>query len=82
MTGRALRSIRLALSLTLHEFAEHVGIPAVELDAFERGDRAIDGRRLSAALERLAPDVEKLDGSDPLLPILPLPLPNQLSRVE
>lgn len=69
MTGRALRSIRIALSLSIDEFSDRVGIPAFELEAFERGDRAIDSRRLSPALERLVPDVEKLDGSDPLLRI-------------
>lgn len=69
MTGRALRSIRLALSLTIDEFSERIDIPAVEVDAFERGDKALESRRLSAALERLAPDVEKLDGNDPLLRI-------------
>lgn len=74
MTGRALRSIRLALSLTIDEFSERIDIPAVEVDAFERGDKALESRRLSAALERLAPDVEKLDGNDPLLRIPTLPL--------
>lgn len=74
MTGRALRSIRLALSLTIDEFSERMGIAAVELEAVERGDAPIDSRRLSAALERLAPDVQKLDGTNPLLRIPPLPL--------
>ncbi|HEX6158605.1 MAG TPA: helix-turn-helix transcriptional regulator [Thermoanaerobaculia bacterium] len=74
MTGRALRSIRLALSLTVDEFSARIGIPAVELDAFERGDQALEPRRLSAALERLAPDVETLDADNPLLPIPRLPL--------
>ncbi|HEY0143801.1 MAG TPA: hypothetical protein VGF48_23135 [Thermoanaerobaculia bacterium] len=75
MTGRALRSIRLALSLTVDEFSNRVGINAMELEAFERGDHAIEPRRLSAALERLTPDVEKLDTDNPLLPIPRLPLP-------
>lgn len=74
MTGRALRSIRLALSLTIDEFSERIGIAAVELEAFERGDEPIDSRRVSAALERLAPYVDKLDGTDPLLRIPTLPL--------
>lgn len=69
MTGRALRSIRLALRLTIDEFSARIGISALEVDAFERGDDVIEPRRLSAALERLAPDVEKLEGSDPLLRI-------------
>lgn len=74
MTGRALRSIRLALSLTVDEFSDRIGIPTADLDAFERGDKAIEPRRLSVALERLAPDVEKLDVSDPLFRITQLPL--------
>lgn len=74
MTGRALRSIRLALSLTIDEFAERIAMPAVELEAFERGDQAIDIRRLSAALERLAPHLEMLDADDPLLRLPALPL--------
>jgi len=80
MTGRALRSIRLALSLTIDDFSERVGIPAMELEAFERGDKALDLCRLSTALERLAPDVERLDDTDPLLPILPLPLPKHVEH--
>ena len=73
MTGRALRSVRLALSLTIPEFSERIGIPADEVDACERGEEAIEPARLSSALERLAPDVHKLQGSDPLLFIPPLP---------
>lgn len=73
MTGRALRSVRLALSLTVPEFSERIGIPAEDVDACERGEKAIEPTRLSSALERLAPDVQKLRGTDPLLFIPPLP---------
>lgn len=60
MTGKALRSIRLALSLTLAEFAEQIGISVAELDAFERGDITLDMQRLSRGLERLAPNVREI----------------------
>jgi transcriptional regulator with XRE-family HTH domain len=72
VTGRALRSVRLALNLTLHELSERISIPAADLDAYERGEKLMESGRLSAALERLAPEVEKLDTIDPLLAIPPL----------
>jgi transcriptional regulator with XRE-family HTH domain len=75
MTGRALRSVRLALSLTVPEFSERLGIAVLELDAMERGEKAIESARLSTALERLAPDVQKLEITDPVLLVPPLPLP-------
>ena len=66
MTGRALRSIRLALGLSLDEFSQRIGMSVTELDAYERGDKAIDAARMSGALERLAPDVQALAGADAL----------------
>ena len=66
MSGRALRSIRLALGLSLDEFSQRIGISVTELDAYERGDKAIDGPRVSSALERLAPDAQALAGADAL----------------
>lgn len=77
MTGRALRSLRLALSLTVDQFSEHIGIPASELDAMERGDKPIDSDRLSSALERLAPVLQELEAPDPLLQVAPLTFPRR-----
>ena len=74
MTGRALRSIRLALSLTLDEFSDRTGIPALELDACEKGENAIESPRLSRALELLTPDVQQLERENPLLHIPAGPL--------
>jgi transcriptional regulator with XRE-family HTH domain len=79
MTGKALRSVRLALSLTLFEFSERIGIPDTELDAFERGDQLLDTYRLSAALERLTPDALELMEAEPLLRAV---LPPQRSHAE
>lgn len=67
VTGKALRSIRLALSLTLPEFADQLGISVAELDAFERGDIMLDMQRLSRGLERLQP------GSTAASQLLPRP---------
>lgn len=55
MTGKALRSIRLALNLSLPQFAEQIGLTVAELDAFERGDLMLDAGRLVSDLERLRP---------------------------
>lgn len=55
MTGKALRCVRLALSLSLQQFADQIGIPVADLDAFERGDALLDQARLSRGLERLTP---------------------------
>lgn len=76
MTGRAFRSIRIALGLTLPQFADRIGIPVDELDAFEKGEKAIDSDRLSTACERLTPDVEKLPIDDPLLYVPSLLMPH------
>lgn len=54
LTAKALRSIRLALNFSLQQFAERTGLPVHDLDAYERGEKAIDAHRLSAGLERLA----------------------------
>ncbi len=56
MTPKALRSIRLALGLTLPEFAERIGFPMQEVWDMETGKKPIMMRELNPALERLAPD--------------------------
>ncbi len=56
MTPKALRSIRLALGLTLPEFAERIGFPTQDVWDMETGKKPIVMRELNPGLERLAPD--------------------------
>ncbi len=56
MTPKALRSIRLALGLTLTEFAERIGFPMQHVWDMETGKKPIVMLELNAGLERLAPD--------------------------
>ncbi len=61
MTAKALRALRLALGLTLTDFADLLQITATDVYAWERGVRPIDDAKLSVGLERIL----SADGSWP-----------------
>jgi hypothetical protein len=54
----------------LQQFADQIGLPIGDLDAFEKGEITIDDTRLSSALERLLP----FDAAAQLMHF-PLPIP-------
>ena len=64
MTPKALRSLRLALGLSIAEFAQQLGVSAQELDDWECGLKRVDIEHLSRGLELLAPE-ESLAGHTP-----------------
>jgi DNA-binding transcriptional regulator YiaG len=55
MTPKALRSLRLALGLSIEVFARHTNLKAAEVHAWELGEKPIDVARLTRGLERLPP---------------------------
>lgn len=62
MTPKGLRSIRMALGLSVSELAGRLGIPSDELRDYELGLRPIE-LTLSNSFERLSPR-ERPDRSD------------------
>lgn len=55
MTPRAVRSIRLALGLTVEQFAAKLGLPGHDINEYEHGRLLLDDATLVAALEGLNP---------------------------
>jgi len=52
LTPKALRSIRLALGLSIEQFAERIGLTPSEVSAMERGEMTLSG--IGKSLERLS----------------------------
>ncbi len=63
LTPKALRSIRLALGLSIEQFAERIGLTPAEVSAMERGEMTLSG--IGKALERLAPGASIGKRTDP-----------------
>jgi DNA-binding transcriptional regulator YiaG len=55
MTPKALRSIRIALGLSVRDFSARIGMAADHIQNMETGDARIDPHAVATALERLAP---------------------------
>lgn len=55
MTPKALKSLRVAIGWSIHDFALCVRIPEETLRRWEGGEEKIDMTALSAGLERLWP---------------------------
>lgn len=61
MTPKALRAIRLALGLSIEDFARILRLAPDELKQMESGERVINMARLSRAFERLVPETQDRD---------------------
>jgi transcriptional regulator with XRE-family HTH domain len=65
MTPKALRSIRLALGLSLRDFAQRINLPVDVVLDMERGRVPIDIKKLNPHLEQLSNEASSDSGSSP-----------------